>query len=146
MKVYTAPEPIATGKSLFMAGGITGCWNWQTVLLDLIKDLDILVYNPRRKEWNPEISSEEQITWEWDALRCASGISFWFSNETLQPITLLELGRWTYDASKKIFIGIDPDYKRREDVEIQMRLQMPGLQIVYSLEELAEQIVSYYNS
>jgi hypothetical protein len=86
--------PHVTGKStqisIFLAGGIQNCPDHQTQLMDLIKTLDITVYNPRRKNFpikNPS-AAQEQITWEFDHLRKATIISFWFCKETLQPIVL----------------------------------------------------------
>jgi hypothetical protein len=41
---------------------------------------------------------------------------------------------------KPIFIGIHPDYKRKEDVEIQVRLMRPEISVVYDLESLSSQV------
>jgi len=68
---------------LFIAGGISGCRNWQRELCDLIRDLDIIVVNPRRSEF--EITSpsraREQIKWEYRHLRMSDMISFWFARK-----------------------------------------------------------------
>ncbi len=143
MKVITAPEFLEDGRSLFIAGGITGVKNWQLDLLNLLKELDIIVYNPRR-EFAPE-NVEEQIFWEYSALRIADSISFWFSNETVQPITLFELGRWA-GTHKPMFVGVHPEYARRKDVEIQLKFQRPDIEIVYNLEDLAKQIKEWVMS
>jgi len=107
----------------------------------MIWNEDITIINPRRKYFptdNPNIESE-QITWEYYHLLRASAVSFWFPPETLCPITLYELGKQS--ANKKpIFIGVDPKYARKTDVEIQTRLARPEIKIVYSLEDLAGQI------
>jgi hypothetical protein len=42
--------------------------------------------------------------------------------------------------TKKLFVGVDPQYARRQDIEVQLKLQCPDLRVVYNLEELAEQI------
>jgi hypothetical protein len=142
-------------KRLFIGGGITGCWDWQAKLLSLIEDCDGWAFNPRRQF--PPDDMVGQITWEWRALNLCHAISFWFSQETIQPIALLELGRWsaktephsylTTDGevrlrmeTKKLFVGVDPQYARRQDIEVQLKLQCPDLRVVYNLEELAEQI------
>jgi Nucleoside 2-deoxyribosyltransferase like len=102
--------------------------------------LDIAVYNPRRSRFPTDKDvTEEQVTWEYAHLRRASVISFWFCKETLCPITLFELGAWEM-TTKPLIVGVDPDYQRRIDVEIQTRLARPELQIVYSLKELLLQI------
>lgn len=44
-------------------------------------------------------------------------------------------------TDKPLFIGIHPNYPRRQDVEIQTSLVRPDIKIVYSLQDLAEQIL-----
>lgn len=139
--------PTSMFPSVFIAGGITLCPPWQMDLINMIKDLDIVVYNPRRKEFpiNFPDAAKGQIRWEYQMLRKASMISFWFCKETIQPIVLLELGSWTM-THKPIIIGMDPAYQRRQDVEIQVELVRPDIKIVYSLTELADDIASTYNN
>lgn len=131
------------GKSVFLAGGITNCPDWQQEMVELLGDTDLILFNPRRKDFpigDPD-AAMEQIKWEHDHLRVADMILFWFPCETLCPIVLYELGAWSM-TSKKIFVGVHPDYKRRPDVEIQTGLIRPDVTTVYSLEELAGQIKS----
>jgi hypothetical protein len=66
-------------------------------------------------------------------------VSFWFPKETLCPITLYELGKQSA-SNKPIFVGVHPEYARRRDVEIQTQLIRPEVKIVYSLEDLAQEI------
>ena len=135
-KIYNGKE-----KSLFLAGGITNCPDWQVELAGWLKETDLIVLNPRRKSFdvNHKNIEEEQISWEYNHLKKASIVSFWFPKETLCPITLYELGKQSA-GDKPIFIGVHPDYKRKRDVEIQTRLIRPEVKIVYSLKDLAEQI------
>lgn len=148
MKYIECPE-IYKGneRSLFLAGGITNCSNWQSELVDLLKDEDLVLLNPRRKNFpiNDPNATKEQITWEYNHLAKANAVSFWFSKETLCPITLYELGKQS-SGKKPVFIGVHPEYARRRDVEIQTGLIKPEIEIVYSLENLAEQIKKYYQS
>ncbi len=142
MKYIGCPEVYnGKGKSLFLAGGITGCVNWQAELVELLKEEKIVLLNPRRKKFEVEdsIIEEEQIKWEFEHLKKADMVSFWFTEETLCPITLYELGKQSA-LDKPIFIGIHPNYKRKRDVEIQTKLIRPEIKIVYSLRELAGQI------
>ncbi|MEB3215903.1 MAG: hypothetical protein VKN72_06555 [Nostocales cyanobacterium 94392] len=44
-------------------------------------------------------------------------------------------------TDKPLFIGVHPNYPRRQDVEIQTNLVRPDINIVYSLEALAKQIL-----
>ncbi len=128
-------------RSLFLAGGITGCSDWQVELMDLLKDEDIVLLNPRRANFpvhDPD-AARKQIAWEHRHLRKADAISFWFPKETLCPIVLYELGAWSM-AFKPIFVGVHPEYQRRQDVEIQTKLARPKVEIVYDLTSLSAQI------
>lgn len=144
MKYIESPE-IYKGKkkSLFLAGGITNCPDWQELMRKALIDTDIVLLNPRRYNFpigDPN-AAEAQIKWEFAHLRKASMILFWFPKETLCPIVLYELGSWSI-TDKKLFVGVHPEYKRRQDVEIQTRLIRPEIKIVYDLGSLSEQVIS----
>lgn len=137
-----------TYSRLFLAGGIVGCEDWQSELCDKLTVDDVVnlaVLNPRRKEFpfNDERAGVEQIKWEYDQLEVADAISFWFSNKTLQPIAMFELGRWSFVEDKPIFVGVHPNYERRFDVIEQLKLVRPNLQVVNNLDDLANQIISW---
>ena len=101
-------------------------------------------------------------------------ILFWFSRGSLNPIVLFEYGKWLMNLrpskealdyekrcdsnrqynpdliiseyfGKPIFVGIDPEYQRKRDVEIQTSLEHDIVfkQIVYSLGDLANQIIHF---
>ena len=128
-------------KSLFIAGGISGCDNWQEEFINSLKDTDLTILNPRRNSFkadNLDIE-EEQISWEFNHLKKVSAVSFWFPKETLCPITLYELGKQSV-LSKPLFVGVHPEYKRKRDIEIQTRLIRPEIKIVYSLSDLVQQV------
>jgi len=128
---------------LFLAGGISNCPDWQAVLIDDIKAIpNLTVYNPRRKNFpigDPN-AAEQQITWEFNHLRDADVVIFWFSKGSLNPIVLYELGMWGNSNNRPMIVGIDEGYERKQDVEIQTRLSRPNIPIVYSLEEMSEKI------
>ena len=120
-------------------------------MVEMLKDLPITVYNPRRKNFpiHDPNAAKEQITWEFHKLNESSHILFWFCKETICPIVLYEFGRhlarWDYGSAGgnrtvKIFVGMDKEYKRRQDVEIQGRLVIPDMKIHFSLEDLAAEI------
>ncbi len=140
-----APEKFdGEGKSIFCAGGITGCPDWQAEMVKLLCSSDWTILNPRRANFpidNPK-ASQEQIEWEYKHLRLAQAILFWFPQESICPIVLYELGAWSM-TQKPLFIGIHPNYPRRQDVEIQTSLVRPDINIAYSLEELARQILDF---
>ncbi len=71
--------------SLFLAGGITNCPDWQLELVERLKDTNLTLINPRRKNFqenNLELE-QQQISWEFNHLKKASAVSFWFPKETL---------------------------------------------------------------
>jgi len=144
-KVIEAPQEYWNNKetSLFIAGGITGCENWQQTLIKLLKDQDdLVIYNPRRKNFpiHDPNAAKQQITWEYDYLKQCDMISFWFSKGSLNPIVLYELGMHGNSSDRLIFVGMDTEYERKQDVIIQTKLARPEIKIVYSLEDLAKQI------
>ena len=106
--------PAGKNPSIFLAGGITGCPDWQSLLMGEIQNLDLVVYNPRRKNFpiHDPSAANAQIKWEFDNLRKASMISFWFCKETMCPIVLYELG-FHNNSPKPLVIGMDPEYQRR---------------------------------
>ncbi len=146
MEYIECPEEYTGNEtSLFLAGWITGCSDWQKEMTSSLKDTSLTLINPRRANFNvrnPDMEYE-QITWEHRHLERASMISFWFPPETLCPITLFELGKYARDLNKIIFIWRDPEYKRKRDIDIQIGLIRPEIQIVDSLETLSKQIQSF---
>jgi len=139
MRYVEAPEEFDTGRySIFLAGGITNCPDWQQDMVSLLQDTDLVLLNPRRKDFpiHDPGAAEAQIAWEHRYLRKAGGVLFWFPCETLCPIVLYELGAWSM-TKKPIYVGVHPEYQRRQDVEIQTRLVRPNVKIVYSLQDLA---------
>lgn len=152
MRYIEAPKPYLLGfpdVPLFLAGGITNCPNWQKEVVELLsKDYDLLhsnmvILNPRRQNFpiHDPNASYEQIKWEWDKFRKAKLILFWFSRGSLNPIVLFEYGKWMTSKSKTIFVGIDPKYERKRDIEIQTELERLDITIVYNLRDLVNQII-----
>lgn len=149
MTYVEAPNagPAGSTPSIFLAGGITGCKNWQSDVVNDLSDIeDLVIYNPRRENFpiHDPNAAAAQIKWEFDYLRKASMISFWFCKETMCPIVLYELG-FHNNSPKPLVVGMDPEYQRRQDVEIQTKLVRPEIKIVYSLGDLINQIALTYN-
>ena len=127
-------------KSIFLAGGITGCYDWQAIAakrLAVIKDL--LVINPRRTNWDINDQAARQLL-------------FWFSNETVQPITLYELGRELGKRQETltegypyapIFIGVDTRYSRAFDVREQLKYIARDIPIYHDLHGMLTGIIQY---
>lgn len=132
--------------SVFLAGGITDCSDWQKTVTNQLQDLDITIYNPRRKNFpidNPN-AAFEQIKWEYSMLRKANIILFWFCPETMCPIVLYELGAHSM-TDKTIVIGVDKNYERKQDVEIQTHLVRPDIKIFYSLDDTVNRLKQHLN-
>lgn len=157
-KVIVAPDEFVEDDttSIFLAGGITGCPDWQTEMIQKFKKNDkFTLLNPRRKDFdvsNPK-NSQKQIEWEFEALRKADAILFWFPMETLCPIVLYELGcalgRNSTKSTQGLYIGCHPKYQRKFDVEEQvknMNRVTYGAEwsIVESLNALHKKIIKEY--
>ena len=140
MKVITAPNnyKMQEGEiSIFLAGGITNCSDWQSEIIDRLGyDLginDLVIFNPRRKNFpiHKPSAAYEQIEWEFDNLNRMDIFSMYFcSGDSDQPICLYELGRYIakmqirfpIDWENRIIISVEKGYKRTQDVIIQTQL------------------------
>jgi len=146
MEIIEAPSsqsPIS-GNTLFLAGGITNCPDWQAEILTMLRG-EVTIYNPRRKDFpiGDPAAARLQIEWEYRRLAEADMILFWFARGSLNPIVLYELGMWGNARWRKIFIGCDPEYQRDQDVRIQTELARPEVEVVTTLQELADQVNGY---
>lgn len=124
-----APHHGDTGgwPAVFLAGGITGCADWQAEAVRLLDDSDVemIVYNPRRANFDPTEPGVEQlqVSWEAGALRIVSAILFWFDPSGMQPIVHQEFGAALERApafGHHIVLGVHPDYPRRENLRHQV--------------------------
>jgi len=135
-------------QSIFLAGGIQGCPNWQEPMAKALIEgtMNLVVFNPRRADFpiDEPRAAEAQITWEHRHLRASSAVAFWFCKET-QPIVLYELGAWSM-TSKHIFVGVEPGYPREQDVRIQTKLVRPYVNVVSKLEDLVKQVADWTKS
>lgn len=122
--------------TLFLAGGITNCPEWQKDIIKRLNDLSsdkLVVYNPRRDNFpiNDSSASYGQIQWEFDKLNKVDIFSMYFtSGISDQPICMYELGRYIsimqqrfpIDWENRIIISVEDGYKRKQDVIIQTEL------------------------
>lgn len=132
--VLTAPNTNdAKYISVFLAGGITGCSNWQKEVINELKDENISVYNPRQKHFDvtDKNASYKQIVWEYERLEKMDIFSMYFCRgDSIQPICLYELGRniirmqnrFPKDWQNRIIISVEDGYQREQDVVIQVEL------------------------
>lgn len=140
--ILQCPDTVVTTNlfekkpTIFLAGGISNCPNWQEIAIAELKGLvHGLVINPRRDDFDTTNPAESmfQIHWEHKALEMSDILMFWFPHDTLCPITLFELGKYL-GSDKKIIIGADPEYARLTDVQIQSSIMRPNIQVHSSLE------------
>ena len=147
--------------SVFLAGGISNCEDWQAQASKALEPEDYLtVVNPRRNDWSMDKNQIEesviQIAWEFEYIRKVTDVLFWFTDDTLQPITLYELGAalernhqfWDdseHPEGQRIFIGVDPKYKRALDVKVQAKLVGYRWPIRDSLGILLNDVLEYHN-
>ena len=154
MNIITAPHDLydletAHAPSLFLAGGITNCPDWQSAMIEELRCqsvcADLTIYNPRRTDFdikNPR-ASEEQICWEFAKLRDADIVSFWFAPGSVNPIVFYELGMWGNSREgRPMCVGCDHEFTRIPDVVMQTRLARPELSVQSSLSALVDQVVA----
>ncbi|MBN9117953.1 MAG: nucleoside 2-deoxyribosyltransferase domain-containing protein [Planctomycetes bacterium] len=134
------------GPSLFLAGGISGTFDWQVDIVGRLANLPLTVLNPRRRNFptNDPSAAPAQIEWEFRHLRRATAVLFWFPHETLCPIALYELGGRALVSEQALFVGTHPDYQRRLDVVVQLKLARPEVAVVSDLAVLAEQVREWF--
>ena len=126
--------------SIFLAGGIIGCGDWQKEMVKKLSDTDLVILNPRRNDFPEETNATAvQIKWEFDHLRKADMILFWFPKEGPCMTSLYELGTWS-NTDKPLFVGIEPGYIKRGGMIKQLALVRPGMVVADSLDELAAQV------
>lgn len=129
---YYEPTP-ADPPSVFLAGGITNCPNWQP---DAAAGLAAyVVFNPRRRNFPIHDPGQTpiQIAWEYHHLALADLTLFWFPAcdpaLTTQPITMYELGAAASSPYRRIVVGADPGYPRAADVHTQLGHVRPDLTV-----------------
>lgn len=144
-RLITSPNTsLQTKNTIFLAGGISNCPDWQTPVANkLLEHTNFTIFNPRRNDWNMDDEAEEskkQIIWEHEHLARSETILFWFPQETLCPITLLEYGKFLV-SNRKLVVGTHVDYQRRLDVDIQGGLERPGLHVWSDLDLMVRYVI-----
>ena len=120
-----APNVISGKNTLFLAGSIEmgSAKDWQSEVVELLKDENITILNPRRSGWdssweqkinNPKF--KKQVEWELSAQEKADRILMYFNPETKAPISLLELG--LFAKSNKLIVCCPEGFYRKGNVDI----------------------------
>jgi hypothetical protein len=126
--VIKPPMPIINGFSVFLAGSIEmgKAKNWQTVIEKELADIPVIIYNPRRDNWdsswiqsidNPQF--REQVEWELSAMEQSTYILMYFDPNTKSPVSLLELG--LFALAKKLIVCCPNGFWRKGNVDIVCR-------------------------
>lgn len=115
MRVIQSPE-VFRRKTIFLAGSIDGgkASNWQKEVIRRLKDYDVDILNPRRQKWD-ECDFIEQVNWELKGLEECDYIFMNFTEESLAPISLLELG--LYASSEKLIVICPDKYWKEGNVK-----------------------------
>ena len=137
-QIITAPSnetPIY--PSVFLAGGITNCKEWQKKVIEELEFEDISIFNPRQEHFDitDKNAAYKQIQWEFERLEQMDIFSMYFCNDnSTQPICMYELGRnivrmqnrFPSDWEKRIIISVEDGYERVKDVLVQTELATKG--------------------
>ena len=133
-QIITAPSiELPKFTSVFLAGGITNCKEWQKAVIEELESEDISFFNPRQEHFDvsDKNASYKQIFWEFERLETMDIFSMYYCNDNSdQPICMYELGRnivrmqnrFPSDWEKRIVISVEDGYRRKADVLIQTEL------------------------
>lgn len=111
--------------AIFLAGSIEEdtAIEWQDKVVNELRDLNVLVLNPRRDDWDNSWKQDiknkkfrEQVEWELDGLDRADVIALYFDPETKSPISLLELG--LHVATHNIIVYCPEGYWKKGNVDV----------------------------
>ena len=130
-RVLKAPTPlpaVLARPAVFLAGSIEmgAAEDWQTELTRALDDLDVLVLNPRRDDWDStwrqsidDPQFRGQVEWELEAQERAAVIALYFAPPTKAPVTLLELG--LFARSGKLVVCCPDGFWRKGNVDVVCR-------------------------
>ena len=149
---YKAPEKVplkqilSPAKTIFLAGSIElgTASEWQTQVVEELskQEKDAIIFNPRRDNWDNNISEEgfaEQVNWELDHIEQADIKAFYFDPNTKSPVTMLELGLMLARYHNQCVVCSPPGFWRRGNLEI--TCQRCGVKLLDNFEEFIEAIV-----
>lgn len=111
--------------SIFLAGTIDNgqSKNWQSDVVDRLKNVNVQVLNPRRTKWDPNLEQSinnpsfvEQVNWELDSLQRCDIILMNILGDSKSPISLMELG--LFASSGKLMVTCGLDFYRRGNIEV----------------------------
>lgn len=142
--LVTSPTPLPLDHSLprlFLGGSIDmgGAPDWQAAMTRALSDMDVVILNPRRPDWNPQWKPEasepefrRQVEWELAALEASDVIVMYFAPGTQSPISLLEMG--LHARGGKLIVLAPDGFWRKGNVDI--TAEAYGVRQVQTMDEL----------
>jgi hypothetical protein len=130
-RIFTPPTDSDKGSyviqgvkplNLFLGGTIDNGFSldWQKTLINELNSEDtkrpIMIYNPRRDEWNSKEELESQIRWELYHLERADIIVMNILGSSKSPISLMELG--LHARNRKLLVFCPPSFYRFDNVRV----------------------------
>jgi hypothetical protein len=111
--------------TIFLAGAIDrgSAEDWQKKVARALDDLDILVLNPRRDDWDASWEQcatcepfRSQVLWEIEAQEDSDMNIFVFTKDSKAPITFFELG--AFGTRKDAMICAEEGFYRQANLDI----------------------------
>lgn len=142
--VVVSPQPLPIDNArprVFLGGSIDmgGAPDWQAAMTTALSDMDVVILNPRRPDWNPDWRPEadepeflRQVEWELAALESADVIVIYFAPGTQSPISLLEMG--LHARGGKLIVLAPDGFWRKGNVDITARAY--GVRQVQTMDQL----------
>jgi hypothetical protein len=139
-KIFYPTDKVKKVESIFLGGTIDmgNSVDWQTKIIETLKDVDVTIFNPRRKNWdssweqkesNPEFN--HQVTWELSCLEKADLVVIYFAPNSQSPITLLETGIF---HKKNMILCCPEGFYRKGNIDIVCtRYNIPKVESVDAL-------------
>lgn len=149
IEVFKAPEKYPTDSkfTIFLAGTIEmgKSIDWQKDITELLKDEDIRILNPRRDEfkvWEKQSINnpyfKEQVNWELDGLERADLIIMNLIEDSLSPISMMEIAYFIKE--KPMIICVPDGFWRKGNIEILADRNKKNCLIVNEYDEFTKQI------
>lgn len=147
IKAPNAYSPVDKRFKVFLAGSIDmgQAEDWQRFVSNFLAPLDIIVLNPRRDDWDSSWEQSinnaqfrEQVEWELFGMENADLIAMHFAENSLAPVTLLELGLAAIQPEKSVVYCHD-QFWRKGNVDIVCTRY--GIKQVHSILGLVQEIV-----
>jgi len=128
-RVLYPTDKVKKVESIFLAGTIDmgNSIDWQSKVIEELEHSVVDIYNPRRLEWDASWEQKientkfnHQVTWELECLEKADLIIMYLAENSLSPISLLELG--LHIRNKKIIIYCPEEFYREGNVDISSKM------------------------